>query len=314
MTPTNPTRLGTPEVRPQPPPLRLRARKSLPHWSIRTTPAALDRLSTLHPIDLRPSASLVATAGLRTPDPQSLTIGDPNRPRRGMKMPAYRQVNGDLFVDGVSPKDVDQGAIGTCWILASLAAIAHRDPERIKELITDNGDGSYTVHFHRLMWAGKWTLPGWQSDVRVTPELPSFAAGTKRAGGKHELWVPLIEKAYAQWKLGNNYWRIDGGFPDTALTAFTGKRSDAHMFCRTPQHLKEVLSEAIRNDHPIVVGTKPWGTPRGGMVTRHAYAVLDLIEEDGKTFVTLYNPWGHHMKVSIEDLHASVMSTAISRS
>ncbi|GAG05243.1 unnamed protein product, partial [marine sediment metagenome] len=199
-----------------------------------------DQLSSKRTVKLKPRHTLTAgVSGLRAPGPQGIGLADHDHPRRGRSKPKYRKVEGDLFLNGVRPDDVDQKDIGTCWILASLAAIAHRDPERIEELITPNNDGSYTVHMHRLLWAVKWSFPLWKSDVVVTPEFPSFAAGTSRRGGKHELWVALIEKAYASWKIGNNYSRINGGLSENALAAFTGRRSHSHLFCRSPEHLRE---------------------------------------------------------------------------
>ena len=39
-----------------------------------------------------------------------------------------------MFVDGVSAKDVDQGRLGNCWFVASVACIA-QDPLLLNKVI-----------------------------------------------------------------------------------------------------------------------------------------------------------------------------------
>ena len=56
---------------------------------------------------------------------------------------------------GPSYLDVEQGAVGDCWLMASLAEVAARDPQDIKNMFTydgttvDNGAtvGLYSVRF-----------------------------------------------------------------------------------------------------------------------------------------------------------------------
>jgi hypothetical protein len=60
-------------------------------------------------------------------------------------------------VHEVDMNDVDQGGIGNCYVMASIAAVARQDPERIKNMVHDNGDGTYTVTFKE----------GWK-DVPIT--------------------------------------------------------------------------------------------------------------------------------------------------
>src|SRR5690348_6353345 len=49
---------------------------------------------------------------------------------------------------GPSPKDVAQGQVGDCWFLATLAETALRDPNTIRNAISQRADGSYDVKFH----------------------------------------------------------------------------------------------------------------------------------------------------------------------
>ncbi len=54
-----------------------------------------------------------------------------------------------LFLNQFSPMDVKQHKFGTCWVLASLAALAEND-YRVRKLFNSlepNPDGSYDVIF-----------------------------------------------------------------------------------------------------------------------------------------------------------------------
>ena len=52
-------------------------------------------------------------------------------------MKCLQEINPEakMFVDGVSAKDVDQGRLGNCWFVASVACIA-QDPLLLLKVIT----------------------------------------------------------------------------------------------------------------------------------------------------------------------------------
>jgi hypothetical protein len=113
-----------------------------------------------------------------------------------------------------------QRYLGDCWLLSSLAAIAQTQPQVLEGAITDLGDGTYRVRLHRQERSGEMKA----EDVRVEGSLPKTADGrdayAQRTDPK-ELWVGIIEKAFAAWKGG--YGALDGGVPSDALTALTGR-------------------------------------------------------------------------------------------
>jgi hypothetical protein len=115
---------------------------------------------------------------------------------------SYTKAEGSLFVNGVDAGDVDQGATGSCYLLAGLAGTANDKPEIIEDMFIDNGDGTYSVRFH---------TDGKVDYVTVDSMMATRANGTylhANAGGdggaqsivsdENELWVALAEKAYAQ--------------------------------------------------------------------------------------------------------------------
>lgn len=52
-----------------------------------------------------------------------------------------------------SIEDIAQGSMGDCYLMASLAALAASDPQKIVSMIHDQGGGLYTVHFQQAGWA-----------------------------------------------------------------------------------------------------------------------------------------------------------------
>src|SRR5262249_53825994 len=64
--------------------------------------------------------------------------------------PTYRQVSYlPLFAPGGRRyQDVAQGALADCWLMASLAEVAARNPYMIQSMFIDNGDGTWTVRFY----------------------------------------------------------------------------------------------------------------------------------------------------------------------
>jgi hypothetical protein len=61
----------------------------------------------------------------------------------------YKMASGELFQNGISQTDIDQGAVSDCYFVAALATAAHRSPNTIQNLFIDNGDNTYTVRFFK---------------------------------------------------------------------------------------------------------------------------------------------------------------------
>ena len=203
----------------------------------------------------------------------------------------YRPVAGGVYRAGVSARDVVQGQAGDCYVLATLSAAAKMRPGLIADAITQKSDGSFLVRFYGKGADGK-PVPVY---VPVDRELPGDRRGTRyaRSSARGELWVSLVEKAFAKWKGG--YEQIGkGGAPSDVMTALTGKEATWSLTADgTPDELFARLRAQLNQKGMAVASTRPGAQYRGtGVVASHAYTVLDVSEKNGVKSVLLRNPWG----------------------
>ena len=121
-----------------------------------------------------------------------------------------------------SSSDMHQGALGDCYFIAALGALADSSPAAIESMFipngVENGIQSWTVRFYYD------SARGYVADyVTVNAMLPIDLAGNlgfAGAGTSGSLWMPLLEKAYSQWnETGregrdgrNSYTSLNGGW------------------------------------------------------------------------------------------------------
>jgi len=136
---------------------------------------------------------------------------------------SYSAVSAPLFAaSGPAMTDINQGYLGDCYLLSSLAEVAKQDPAIIQSMITNNGNNTYGVRFF---------VGGTAEYVTVNNSLANggtiFNSGT-------DMWASLVEKAYAEIEAsgvitgntvnyGNSFSTIgNGGAPEYALEEITG--------------------------------------------------------------------------------------------
>ena len=197
---------------------------------------------------------------------------------------------------GPSADDVKQGAVGDCWLLASMSAIARTDPDAIRQIVADLGDGTYVVRL------------GGNRYYRVDADLPAVD-GTSNdlvfadPGRENSLWAPLVEKAYAHFRTGaNTYASLNSGWEVDALrglgaTGVDSGRWSGLIFADAMRDSLRAFLDRIEPDLDtglaVTVGfnSVATGCP---CVGNHAYTLMGVNRDAAGQVVsvTLRNPWG----------------------
>lgn len=147
------------------------------------------------------------------------------KPHSWTRLPAVKALKGktlQLFKDGVGCGDIQQGSIGTCWLLAAIAAVAgNKHSDRLEKLFCEY-DIDVGVYGIRFCIDGEWTY------IIVDDQFGLDRYGrllyAKNPNDQEEVWVPVLEKAFC--KLYTNYEMCDGGRAGEALVTFFGGLSD----------------------------------------------------------------------------------------
>lgn len=122
----------------------------------------------------------------------------------------------ELFVNGVEPGDVIQGALGDCWFLGPLSVIADKT-ELLNKIFITTAINDYGVYAFQFFKAGRW-FPVIIDDF-VPVDAKTGALVYAHCKDPTELWVPLVEKAYA--KLHSCYEAIESGTETNAFLDLT---------------------------------------------------------------------------------------------
>ncbi|HEV3437919.1 MAG TPA: C2 family cysteine protease, partial [Gemmata sp.] len=210
----------------------------------------------------------------------------------------YQLVSGTLFGSGgPSYEDVYQGQMGDCWLLASFGATAANDPSVIQNMFTD--DGIQTVNGTQIhVWTVEFHDNGVPHYVTVDNNLPTvygcffFAnQGESASSSSNVLWVPLLEKAYAQlcasgWNQRpqtNAYQSLNGGNASTVLPVLTGRAEASDPYTNAG------LISALGAGRLMTLASYE-DVPSLGIVGSHDYVLMGY-NASTQTF-TLVNPWG----------------------
>jgi hypothetical protein len=221
---------------------------------------------------------------------------------------------------------------GDCWVAAGLAAVVQMHTEKdefMKDVITNNGDGTYTVTFFEVKDGSRTPIPVLLDAKDVGEIRAGLANGhaltsDDRAGDTPELWPALVEKAYLK------EYPTQGGAPSQMMERLTGMPSQFVPFPGllqkapwpqgagdVPKVTLEGLAALHKDKYAIALGTFTDDNPNyrqpayseshpayseagraEPLYPNHAYFVtgVDLM----KRTVTVQNPWqGSHKDIVI---------------
>jgi hypothetical protein len=209
--------------------------------------------------------------------------------------PHWGKVEDREIYDGLpSADDIDQGAVGDCWMQAKLAALAQDDPSWVTDHVQRNPNGTITVTFY--------DDDGEPHEVTVTDDLPLDEHGDRVYSGNDgdgARWADYYEKAFALIS-GNRhdgetgYGGIEYGSAAREAELMTGydaddiDNEDGFLGIHDHKDLDDIRAH-IEDGDPVVVGTiDDRRDDIVGHVESHAFYVKG-ITSDGE--IVLGNPW-----------------------
>ncbi len=231
-----------------------------------------------------------------------------------------------LFCHEPRISDLNQGQVGDCYFIGTLAAVVNREPNLIKENMKDNRDGTVTVRFFKPALFGDPKPIYVKVDKSIAGNEESYKNGVNGA-----MWGKLYEKAFVASGLKKNRWftrytpkDIEMGLPEDASIYITGRKADTLFFVnshksyekhrnpdsraarRFKEHVNKVAAKlrSATKEEKIMIGgtfrefqTEGEKTERGerkfrGITSQHTYTILGLVKKEGKDFVQLRNTGG----------------------
>ena len=183
----------------------------------------------------------------------------------------YQKSTAPLFsTGGPSINDINQGNLGDCYLLSSLADVAKNNPSIITSMIRDNGNNSFGVRFY---------VGGKEDWVTVNNYLPTVGGAlvfNNADSGIQNMWVGLVEKAYAQLSAsgvfdgnssanyGNSFSSIgNGGMVENLLqeitnagrvTDYTGNGAGWDLYSYSTENANASVSSASGQSTQTVLG------------------------------------------------------------
>ena len=216
---------------------------------------------------------------------------------------------------GPSINDINQGWLGDCYLLASLAECAAQDPSLITSMITDNGNNTYGVRFF---------VNGTAEYVTVSNDLADGGTAFNRAT---DIWASLVEQAYAQvqasgvitgnsFNYGNSFSTIaNGGYPEYALEEITGGSTITDFYANgntwtqyvyddtmsfqsaasglTSSSALAILAADLAQGDDVVLASRTYAYDSNGYTTLVANHAMSVYGYDSATgLLEIRNPWG----------------------
>ncbi|KAL5010590.1 hypothetical protein ScPMuIL_012895 [Solemya velum] len=225
-------------------------------------------------------------------------IKDPNGMTIEWKRPGEFLQSPCLFADGATRMDVGQGSVGTCYFLA-MAAIISEKKELLKRVIHAKSYSIGTERYQGVFSCNFWRYGEWDP-VYTDDFLPVVYGksiwGAHSASNSNELWVALLEKAFA--KYNGSYDAASGGMAEEAYLYLAGGVPE-RVKCEdcSPTVMFSRLRNALKCGSLVACCVPGENTNKFGLIGNHVYSVTgfaDALDKGGKSvdLLRVRNPWG----------------------
>lgn len=210
----------------------------------------------------------------------------PDLPKDGW---GYADDSASPAFTNITVDDINQWQIADCYFLAPLMTIADTNPSYIKTNllqpeIDTNGNivvGKYVVFFTQTIN----NIATWVR-VHVNSQIDNIQA---HAGPDGDIWVALIEKAFAYFRTGADLFHsLDYGSP---YASFQTLGLTATFFSVTQPALNiNTTLQALQSGQCLTLCTGE--APVQGMVADHCYGFRSITNQPTNGTVLVRNPWG----------------------
>ena len=210
----------------------------------------------------------------------------------------------EVFCGGAAHDDIRQGVLGDCWLISSMIITAVCRPKYIFKLFHPycreiRNKGDYLLRFF---------INGKRKEIQIDDSFPCDRNGNPKfckVSINHEekikeIWPMLVEKGMA--KAYGGYERLDGGSIDSGLMDITGGAAvrfdledEISGSMIADGSMWKILTQFAESGYLLGAASHAGSdsdTSTSGIVQGHAYAILDVIQLDGKRLIQMKNPWG----------------------
>ena len=203
-----------------------------------------------------------------------------------------------VFVDGSSIDDIVQGNLGDCYFLSVLGSLC-AFPDFFNKLFHIKEQTKEHVYGIYIYINGKWEL------VLVDDYFPYQGSRFKQfvfgCSCEHEIWVSLLEKAWA--KVNGCYAKIScGGDPNEVFDVLTEAFSEKHSISKnTKEEIWKLCEDGFNKGYVMTAGTSGdvsnLDIEGVGLSPAHAYTFVKTYtvntSKGVERIVKLRNPWGN---------------------
>ncbi len=193
--------------------------------------------------------------------------------------------NASLFGTGPIAGDINQGEVGDCYFLSSLAAFAGENPQVLTHSAVDMGDGTCVVQFM------KGNTPTFVRVSEVFAKGPFNGFMFAHPGTDGDIWAPVFEKAFAYFRTGaNTFASINSGWMGEVYSDFGVNSTNFFPNNYTETAFYNMLNNELSNGKAVTLGT--YSSPPN-LVGGHAYTLVSVYQDgNGVTHYVVRNPWG----------------------